>query len=439
MNTSSVVDSAAGAEGLAQRDAKAIASLDIHELARLPQAEIDAAVAELHAIDERHAERLAEFEAARQDVDKGHRLLVDKARAKVDAEMAAKYKPTKISKNGPDTVLTFRSAKQALAYSREYDARLESVLAPLREDYGTALSSLSSLEEYRASYEEEEAVRGRIHRRRIAVLAERGLPFLSTHIEHGERWLAQRPGRTGSVTPTAGDLWLGTAAEPVSVSEDVAQVTQGLELLRDAYGRVRTCEHVQRIALFDRDEPEKYCATCESRLVTVHARFCSAKCAKAYPRREEMEKYQRLPGIRCAVCRRTHTGGAAVPPARVVPLDDDVTCWGRGLDGSGVPRDLVPQGVDGDGVPYPPAPVLWDAMRSERGGRIPVCSAVCWAWLVVDQDEPPSFDDVVYYATGCNGNGNGVAVASKAVPMTSTERSRLHRERKRLALTEGGA
>ena len=124
MNTSSVVDSAAGAEGLAQRDAKAIATLDIHELARLPQAEIDAAVAELHAIDERHAERLAEFEAARQDVDKGHRLLVDKARAKVDAEMAAKYKPTKISKNGPDTVLTFRSAKQALAYSREYDARL---------------------------------------------------------------------------------------------------------------------------------------------------------------------------------------------------------------------------------------------------------------------------------------------------------------------------
>ena len=165
MNTSSVVDSAAGAEGLAQRDAKAIATLDIHELARLPQAEIDAAVAELHAIDERHAERLAEFEAARQDVDKGHRLLVDKARAKVDAEMAAKYKPTKISKNGPDTVLTFRSAKQALAYSREYDARLESVLAPLREDYGTALSSLSSLEEYRASYEEEEAVRGRIHDR----------------------------------------------------------------------------------------------------------------------------------------------------------------------------------------------------------------------------------------------------------------------------------
>src|SRR5437667_225918 len=83
---------------------------------------------------------------------------------------------------------------------------------------------------------------------------------------HGKRWLAQRPGRTGAVTPTAGDLWLGTAAEPVSVSEDVAQVTQGLELLRDAYGRVRTCEHVQRIALFDRDEPEKYCATCESRL-----------------------------------------------------------------------------------------------------------------------------------------------------------------------------
>jgi hypothetical protein len=196
-----------------------------------------------------------------------------------------------------------------------------------------------------------------------------------------------------------------------------------LDLLKDGFWRIRTTEMYERTR--DLGQPVRYCVVCERRPATssdrtTYSQYCSRDCAKLAARREEENAYIENRGNPCGICRRWHFGGVTVKTGRGVPLDDGVTIWGRGLEGSG--------------EPFGP----WHDMLKE--GRAIVCSPGCWAWLVVDADEPPEFGDVTY-AIECND-----ATATplplplhppKNVALTSTERSRLCRERKRRALAEG--
>ena len=51
----------------------------------------------------------------------------------------------------------------------------------------------------------------------------------------------------------------------------------------------------------------RFCQTCESEPVSLDERFCSARCAKLHPTREQDENYRTPAGRKCRVCRRRFT------------------------------------------------------------------------------------------------------------------------------------